>query len=111
MSSPIWRRVWENLPERYRNWKTTHKRFTCWAKTGGWERVFDSLTGDPDHQSLMLDTPLVWFHHVAAAARGNPSVPSRSRSFQRNISLARGVHTHIFLCTFETNQHPSSGFR
>jgi transposase len=39
-----------------------HKRFTRWAKAGVWERVFDSLAGDPDNQYLMLDTTLVPLH-------------------------------------------------
>jgi transposase len=47
---------WSDLPERYDKWKTVHKRFTRWAKAGVWERVFGSLTGDPDNQHLMLDT-------------------------------------------------------
>ena len=38
---------WQDLPERYGKWKTTHKRFTRWAKAGVWEKVFDSLTADP----------------------------------------------------------------
>jgi transposase len=49
---------WQDLPERYGKWKSVHKRFTRWAKAGVWERVFDSLAGDPDNQYLMLDTTL-----------------------------------------------------
>jgi transposase len=26
---------WSHLPERYRKWKSVHKRFTRWAKKGG----------------------------------------------------------------------------
>src|SRR5215207_3584226 len=53
------------LAERYGKWKSVHKRFTRWAQAGVWERVFESLTGDPDNQYLMLDTTLVRAHHQA----------------------------------------------
>jgi len=61
---------WSDLPDRYGKWKTVHKRFTRWAKAGVWERVFASLTGDPDNQYLMLDTTLVRAHQQAATGKG-----------------------------------------
>jgi len=61
---------WSDLPERYGKWKSVHKRFTRWAKKGVWERVFESLTGDPDNQYLMLDTTLVRAHQQAATGKG-----------------------------------------
>ena len=65
---------WQDLPERYGKWKTIHKRFTRWAKAGVWERVFDSLTADPDNQYLMLDTTLVRVHQQGACGKGGPRV-------------------------------------
>ena len=65
---------WQDLPERYGKWKSVHKRFTRWAKTGVWERVFDSLTTDPDNQYLMLDTTLVRVHQQAAGGKGGPKI-------------------------------------
>jgi transposase len=61
---------WQDLPERYGKYKSVHKRFTRWAKSGVWERVFTSLTGDPDNQYLMLDTTLVRAHQQAATGKG-----------------------------------------
>ena len=61
---------WSDLPERYGKWKSVHQRFTRWAKKGVWERVFESLTGDPDNQYLMLDTTLVRAHQQAATGKG-----------------------------------------
>jgi transposase len=63
---------WYDLPERYGKWKTVHKRFTRWAKTGVWERVFKSLIKDPKNQYLMLDTTLVRAHQQAANGKGGP---------------------------------------
>ncbi len=70
---------WSDLPERYGKWKTVHKRFGRWTKSGAWERVFDSLTGDPDNQYLMLDTTLV---------RAHPAGRDRKRGDQ-NQALGR----------------------
>lgn len=63
---------WQDLPERYGKWKTVHKRFTRWARNGVWEKVFDSLTGDPDNHYLMLDSTLVRVHQQAASGKGGP---------------------------------------
>jgi putative transposase len=65
---------WQDLPERYGKYKTVHKRFTRWAKAGIWEKVFASLTGDPDNQYLMLDTTLVRVHQQAASGKGGPAI-------------------------------------
>jgi transposase len=65
---------WSDLPERYGKWKTVHKRFTRWAENGVWERVFESLTGDPDNQYLMLDTTLVRAHQQAATGKGGAAI-------------------------------------
>src|ERR1700741_4656567 len=60
---------WEDLPERFGKYKSVHKRFTRWARAGVWEKVFDSLTGAPDNQYLMLDTTLVRAHAQAATGQ------------------------------------------
>lgn len=65
---------WSDLPERYGKWKSVHKRFTRWAEAGVWERVFASLTGDPDNQYLMLDTTLVRAHQQAATGKGGTKI-------------------------------------
>ena len=47
---------------------------SLWAKAGAWERVFASLTGDPDNQYLMLDTTLVRAHQQAATGKGGTKI-------------------------------------
>jgi transposase len=63
---------WCDLPERYGRWKTAHKRFSRWSKTGVWERVFADLTKDRDNQYLMIDSTLVRAHQQAATGKGGP---------------------------------------
>ncbi|HML92979.1 IS5 family transposase [Methyloceanibacter sp.] len=71
---------WSDLPERYGKWKSVHKRFTRWAQAGVWERVFESLTGDPDNQYLMLDTTLIRAHQQAATGKGGTKNQALGRS-------------------------------
>lgn len=61
---------WHDLPARYGKWKTVHKRFSRWAKTGVWEKVFAYLIEDRDNQYLMLDSTLVRAHQQAATGKG-----------------------------------------
>ena len=35
---------WRDLPERFDDWKNTHKRFSRWASKGVWQRLFEHLT-------------------------------------------------------------------
>ena len=65
---------WHDLPERYGKWKTVHKRFTRWANTGVWERIFATLTTDPDNDYLMLDSTLVRAHQQAATGKGGAKI-------------------------------------
>ena len=61
---------WRGLSERYGKWKTAHKRFTRWEKTGVWERLFAALIKDRNNNYLMLDTTLVRAHQQAATGKG-----------------------------------------
>lgn len=63
---------WGDLPERYGKPKSVHKRFSRWAKTGVWERVFAVLAADRKNEHLMLDTTLVRAHQQAATGKGGP---------------------------------------
>ena len=60
---------WSDLPERYGRYKTVHKRFTRWAATGVWEKIFRTLTQDKSNQYLMIDSTIVRAHQQAATGR------------------------------------------
>ena len=53
---------WRDLPERFGAWKAVHTRFTRWAKTGVWERVFKHLAADADNEYAMIDSTIVRAH-------------------------------------------------
>lgn len=65
---------WHNIPERYGKYKTVHKRFTRWAGSGVWERIFNALIEDADNRYLMLDSTVVRAHQQAAAGKGGTKI-------------------------------------
>jgi len=65
---------WHDLPDRHGKYKTVHKRFTRWAKTGVWKRIFEDPTNDPDNQYLMLDSTVVRAHQQAVIGKGGPKI-------------------------------------
>jgi transposase len=60
---------WSDLPERYGQYKSVHKRFARWAATGVWDRVFRTLTQDSKNEYLMIDSTIVRAHQQAATGR------------------------------------------
>jgi transposase len=60
---------WHDMPERYGNWKSQHKRFSRWASKGVWEKIFARLIRDPDNDYVMIDSTLVKAHQQAAAGK------------------------------------------
>nr|WP_197355285.1 IS5 family transposase [Ralstonia pseudosolanacearum] len=81
---------WSDLPARYGQYKSVHKRFTRWAANGVWERVFQALTQDRDNEYLMIDSSIVRAHAQAATGKGGC----------RNSALGRsrgGLSTKIHL--------------
>src|SRR5829696_5743874 len=60
---------WRDLPERFGDWKNTHKRFSRWAESGVWESLFKTLADDPDNEYAMIDATVVRAHQHSAAPR------------------------------------------
>ena len=60
---------WHDLPQRYGKYKSVHKRFTRWAASGVWEKVFRDLVADRKNPYLMIDSTIVRAHQQAATGR------------------------------------------
>ena len=60
---------WRDLPERFGDWKNVHRRFSRWAESGVWERVFRCLAEDADNEYAMLDGTIVRAHQHSAGAQ------------------------------------------
>ena len=65
---------WKDLPPGHGNWKSVHKRFTRWAKTGIWEKIFQVLLDDPDNRYVMIDSTIVRAHQQAVCGKGGAKV-------------------------------------
>ena len=46
-----------------------HLRFSRWAKSGVWERVFQHLAADADNEYAMIDSTVVRAHQHSAGAQ------------------------------------------
>lgn len=60
---------WRDLPPRYGDWKNTHRRFSRWASTQVWEKVFAVLIQDAQNDYLMIDSTIVRAHQHAAGSK------------------------------------------
>ena len=55
-----------------------HLRFSRWAKSGVWERVFQHLAADADNEYAMIDSTIVRAHQHSAGAQKKPARIRRS---------------------------------
>ena len=69
---------WRDLPERLGDWKNTHRRFSRWAASGVWARVFQHLAADADNEYAMLDSTVVRAHQHSAGAQKKSARTRRS---------------------------------
>ena len=67
---------WRDLPERFGNPINIHRRFSRWAISGVWKRVFEQLTVDADNEYAMFDSTIVRAHQHSAGA---PKKPAKTR--------------------------------
>ena len=66
---------WSDLPERYGQDKSVHKRFARWAATGVGERIFRPLTQDAKNEYRLIDSTIVRAHQQAATGRKKGARP------------------------------------
>ena len=72
---------WRDLPERFGSWKTVHQRFSRWAETGVFDRIFKMLASDHDNEYMMIDATIVRAHqHSAGARKKTARKPSADRA-------------------------------
>jgi transposase len=69
---------WRDLPERFGDWKNVHQRFSRWAKSGVWEKVFQHFAADADNEYAMIDSTIVRAHQHSAGAEKKPARIRRS---------------------------------
>ena len=71
---------WRDLPELFGFWNTVFRRFRRWAKNGVFDRIFKSLSGDPDFEYAIVDGTIVRVHKHGTGAKGGLALrPSAAR--------------------------------
>ena len=65
---------WRDLPEPFGPWWRTYIRFNRWAKTGRWEKIFETLADDPDFEYVMIDSTIVRAHQHASGGKGGQKI-------------------------------------
>jgi transposase len=60
---------WRDLPERFGDGVAVHLRFSGWATSGVWEKVFNHLAADADNEYAMIDSTIVRAHQYSAGAK------------------------------------------
>ena len=73
---------WRDLPERFGDPIKVHTRFSRWAKSGVWARLFGRLADDADNEYAMIDSTIVRAHQHSAGAKKKPAKtrPSDARA-------------------------------
>ena len=61
--------AWRDLPERFGDPIKIHTRFSRWAKSGVWKRMFELLSVDADNEYAMIDSTIVRAHQHSAGAQ------------------------------------------
>ena len=69
---------WRDLPKRFGDWKAVHTRFSRWAKSGVWRRMFELLASDADNEYAMIDSTIVLAHQHSAGAQKRTARTKRS---------------------------------
>ncbi len=69
---------WRDLPERFGDGTRVHRRFSRWAQSGVWARVFAALSADADDEYAMIDATIVRAHQHSAGARKKGGATRRS---------------------------------
>ncbi len=60
---------WRDLPPGLGNWNSCFQRFRRWAKKGVFERLFETLSEEPDLEYALIDGTIVSVHQKASGAK------------------------------------------
>ena len=82
---------WRALPERFGDGTRGHRRFSRWAKSGVWARVFAALSADADDEYALLDATIVRAHQHSAGAREKGATAPRRAGAARAGGATRST--------------------
>lgn len=71
---------WRDLPEALGHWHRVYVRYSRWAKTGVWRRLFDALADAPALEQLMIDGSIVRVHQHGASKKTSETANAKARA-------------------------------
>jgi hypothetical protein len=83
-----------------------HRRFTRWAKSGVWKRIFQQLAVDADNEYAMIDCTIAPAHQHSAGTKkaGRDQAIEHSRG-----GLSAKIHTTVDALGNPTGFHLTGG--
>ena len=60
---------WRDLPEVFVEWNSVFRRFNRWSQKGVWQRVFETMSDDPDFEYLIINSTIVRAHQPPAVQK------------------------------------------
>ncbi len=61
--------AWRDLPGRFGDFRVVHLRHSRWSRSGFWQRVFEVLAQDADHEYVQIDSTIVKARRRSAGAK------------------------------------------
>ncbi len=83
---------WQDLPERFGDWKNTHRRWRKWSVAGVWQKVFKNLCLAADNQNAMIDSTIVRAHQHSSGAKKKEEKQCTGRSRE---GLSTKIHATV----------------
>src|SRR6516164_9122720 len=83
---------WRDLPERYGQWKPTHRRYRRWCKSGVFARIFETLASDADNEFMMIDATIIMNSLSASDANVSKMRANTPLLHHRRYRLCVGFH-------------------
>jgi transposase len=62
--------TWRDLPEAFGSWNSVFRRFRRRARAGIFERLFQSVSGDPNFEYALIDGTIIRVHLHGTGVKG-----------------------------------------
>jgi transposase len=95
-------------PARFGDWKIVHQRFSRWAKSGAFDRVFKLLASDRDNEYMMIDATIVRAHQHSAGARKKRPASDRPITRRTDHQSSRARRRLGQSCRADAHARPSA---